>query len=315
MLGFLARKLPSVLVVAIISSMIAFILPRLAPGDPAVAVAGAEATPEQLAAVRAELGLDQPLPMQYLDWVAGVFRGDLGISLINQRPVSELIAKRMESTLELALLATVLMIIIGVVLGVAAGSRKSAFGRAVLDVLTTVCLATPPFLTGLILIVLLGIVFPILPVSGEVLMSEDFWDGAKFLILPALALAIPQGALVARLLQTTMTTMRNEDFVDLARAKGVPERQIMRRHILRNSWGPAVVAIGLRVGDLLAGAIVVEAIFARNGLGTLAVNSVQSRDYFVLQALILGAVLIAVFIQLLSEIILATLDPRIRLER
>ncbi len=314
MLGFLARKLPSVLVVAIISSMIAFILPRLAPGDPAVAVAGAEATPEQLAAVRAELGLDQPLPIQYLDWLTGVFRGDLGISLINQRPVSELIAKRMESTLELALLATVLMIIIGVALGVAAGSRKSATGRAILDVLTTICLATPPFLTGLILIVLLGIVFPILPVSGEVLMSKDFWDGAKFLILPALALAIPQGALVARLLQTTMTTMRNEDFVDLARAKGVPERQIMRRHILRNSWGPAVVAIGLRVGDLLAGAIVVEAIFARNGLGTLAVNSVQSRDYFVLQALILGAVLIAVFIQLLSEIILAALDPRIRLE-
>lgn len=315
MLGFLARKLPSVLVVAIISSMIAFILPRLAPGDPAVAVAGAEATPEQLAAVRAELGLDQPLPMQYLDWFTGLFRGDLGISLINQRPVSELIFKRMESTLELALLATVLMIIIGVVLGVAAGSRKSAAGRAILDVLTTICLATPPFLTGLILIVLLGIVFPILPVSGEVLMSEDVWEGAKFLILPALALAIPQGALVARLLQTTMTTMRNEDFVDLARAKGVPERQIMRRHVLRNSWGPAVVAIGLRVGDLLAGAIVVEAIFARNGLGTLAVNSVQSRDYFVLQALILGAVLIAVFIQLLSEIMLAALDPRIRLER
>lgn len=314
MFGFLARKLPSVFVVAIISSVIAFILPRLAPGDPAVAIAGSEATPEQLAAVRAELGLDQPLLLQYWDWLTGVFRGDLGISLITQRPVSELISTRMESTLELALFATVLMIIIGVVLGIAAGSSRTNMGRALLDVVTTIFLATPPFLTGLILIVLLGIVFPILPVSGEILISEDVWGGLKFLILPALALAIPQGALVARLLQTTMTAMRNEDFVDLAKAKGVPQKQIMRRHILRNSWGPAVVAIGLRVGDLVAGAIVIEAIFARNGLGTLAVNSVQSRDYFVLQALILGAVLIAVLIQLISEIILAALDPRIRLE-
>lgn len=314
MLGFLARRIPSVLVVAIVASVIAFTLPRLAPGDPAVAVAGSEATPEQLAAVRAELGLDRPLPLQYWDWVTGLFQGDLGNSLITNRSVVELIVNRMESTLELAILATVLMIVIGPGLGIAAGSSRTVLGRTILDVLTTVCLATPPFLTGLLLIVFLGISFPIMPVSGEVLMSEDLWGGLQFLILSALALAIPQGALVARLLQTTMNSTKNEDFVDLARAKGVPQKRIMRRHILRNSWGPAVVAIGLRFGDLLAGAIVVEAIFARNGLGILAVDAVQSRDYLVLQALILGAVLIAMFIQLISEIVLAALDPRIRLE-
>ncbi len=314
MLRFLARKIPSVMVVALISSMIAFILPRFAPGDPAVAIAGSEATPEQLAAVRAELGLDQPLVLQYWDWLAGVFQGDLGMSLITKRPVSELILSGLESTLELTLLATILMITVGLVLGVLGGAKSTGLGRLLLDVVTTIFLATPPFLTGLILIVLLGIVTPILPVSGEVLLSEDFVEGLKYLILPALALAIPQGALVARLLQTTMTAMRNEDFVDLAKAKGVRPGLILRRHVLRNSWGPAVVAIGLRIGDLLAGAIVVEAIFARNGLGSLAVLSVQSRDYFVLQALILGAVIIAVVIQLLCEIILATLDPRIRLE-
>lgn len=313
MFGFLLRRLPSVLVVTVITSIIAFILPRLAPGDPAIIVAGSDATPEQLSAVRAELGLDQPLLLQYFDWVGGLFRGDLGNSLITSRPVSELISTRMESTLELAALATILMIIVGLGLGIAAGSSRTTVGRAVLDVVTTIFLATPPFLTGLILIVLLGIAWPVMPVSGQVLMSEDFWVGLQYLILPAFALAIPQGALVARLLQTTMTATRNEDFVDLAKAKGVPPRQVMRRHILRNSWGPAVVAIGLRVGDLVAGAIVIEAIFARNGLGILAVSSVQSRDYFVLQALILGAVLIAVFIQLISEIILASLDPRIRL--
>jgi len=313
MFSFLLRRLPSVGVVAVITSIIAFILPRLAPGDPAVVVAGSDATPEQLAAVRAELGLDQPLLVQYFDWVAGVFRGDLGDSLITSRPVAELITSRMESTLELAALATILMIIMGLGLGVAAGSSRTTVGRAALDVVTTIFLATPPFLTGLILIIILGIVWPIMPVSGQVLMSENFWLGLQYLILPAFALAIPQGALVARLLQTTMTATRNEDFVDLAKAKGVSPRRIMRRHILRNSWGPAVVAIGLRVGDLIAGAIVIEAIFARTGLGILAVDAVQSRDYFVLQALILGAVLIAVFVQLISEVILASLDPRIRL--
>ncbi|MCB1407973.1 MAG: ABC transporter permease [Rhodobacteraceae bacterium] len=311
---FLLRKLPSVCAVALVSSVIAFILPRLAPGDPAVTVAGSDATPEQLEAVRELLGLNAPLIQQYLSWLSGVFRGDLGESFVMRRPVSTVIVDRMGSTLELAILAAILMIAMGLILGILAGTDRSRFGRAVLDVVTTLFLATPPFLTGLVLILLLGIVFPILPVSGEYSLLRDPWLGLQYLILPAFALALPQAAIVARLLQTSMRATRGEDFVDLARAKGVPPGQITRRHVLRNSLGPAVVAIGLRIGDLVAGAIVIEAIFARNGLGALAVYSVQSRDYYVLQALILGAVIVAVLLQLLSEIVLASLDPRIRLE-
>jgi peptide/nickel transport system permease protein len=314
MLRFLIRKLPSVVAVAFVSSIIAFILPRLAPGDPAVAVAGPDATPAQLDAVRKQLGLTGPLYQQYLDWIGGLIHGDLGRSYVMRRPVGAVIVSRMESTFELAILATLLMIVIGLTLGILAGSPRTRWARSVLDVVTTVCLATPPFLTGLILILLLGIVFPILPVSGEVGLLKNPLLGLEYLILPAIALALPQSAVVARLLQTSMLTMRGEDFVDLAKAKGLSAGQITRRHVLRNSLGTAVVAIGLRAGDLLAGAIVIEAIFARNGLGQLAVYSVQNRDYLILQALILGAVIIAVFMQLFSEIILAALDPRIRLE-
>lgn len=314
MFSFLLRKLPSVAVVALISSIIAFVLPRLAPGDPALAIAGSDATPEQLAAVREQMGLSQPLVQQYFDWIFGMFRGDLGESFIMRRPVTTVIGSRLESTLGLAFLAMVLMIVIGLTLGVLAGSPRSKWARAVLDVMTTLFLATPPFLTGLLLILLLGIVFPILPISGEVGFFEDPWLALQFLILPALALALPQAAIVARLLQTAMNSARGEDYVDLAKAKGVSPGRITWRHVLRNSLGTAVVALGLRAGDLLAGAIVIEAIFARNGLGSLAVYSVQSRDYVVLQVLILGAVILAVFIQLLSEIVLAALDPRIRLE-
>ncbi|GLQ57067.1 ABC transporter permease [Devosia nitrariae] len=314
MFGFLLRKLPSVAMVAFISSIIAFVLPRLAPGDPALTIAGSDATPEQLAAVRERMGLLKPLYQQYFDWIFGMFRGDLGESFIMRRPVASVIGSRLESTLELALLAMLLMIIIGLALGIAAGSPRSKWARAVLDAMTTVFLATPPFLTGLLLILFLGIFVPILPISGEVGFLEDPLLALQYLILPAVALALPQAAIVARLLQTAMNSARGEDFVDLAKAKGVPPGQITRRHVLRNSLGTAVVALGLRAGDLLAGAIVIEAIFARNGLGSLAVYSVQSRDYVVLQVLILGAVVIAVFIQLFSEIILAALDPRIRLE-
>jgi peptide/nickel transport system permease protein len=172
----------------------------------------------------------------------------------------------------------------------------------------------PPFLTGLLLILLFGIAFPILPVSGEVSIFEDPGLGIQYLLLPSIALALPQAAVIARLLKTNMIQVRSEDFVDLATAKGASPFRITRRHVLRNSLGSAVVVIGLRIGELLAGAIVVESIFARNGLGSLAVSSVQTRDYQVVQVLIVGAVFIAVVIQLLSEVALAALDPRIRLE-
>lgn len=314
MFKFLLRKLPSVLAVTLASSIIAFILPRLAPGDPAVAIAGSDATVEQLEAVREQLGLNEPLVMQYFNWLASALRGDFGDSFAMRRPVAQVIASRLESTIELALLATVLLIVIGIGLGILAGTERGKWARSAIDSVNTFFLAIPPFLTGLVLILLLGIVFPILPVSGEVPLSRDIWQGLQFLILPAIALALPQAAVVARLLQTSMLTTRDEDFVDLAKAKGVPEGLITRRHILRNSMGPAIVAIGLRFGDMLAGAIIIEAIFARNGIGALAIYAVQARDYNVLQAIIIGAVLIAVFTQLLSEIVLAALDPRIRLE-
>lgn len=313
MLKFLIGKLPSVLGVVLASSVIAFVLPRLAPGDPASDIAGPDATPEQLAAVRESLGLNDPWIVQYADWLGRALHGDFGKSFSMRRPVAEVIASRLESTLELALLATILMVAIGIGLGILAGTERSRWARTLIDGANTFFLAVPPFLVGLALILLLGILWPILPVSGEVPLSKDPWVGFQYLILPAIALALPHAAVVARLLQTSMITTREEDFVDLAKAKGVSARGITRRHVLPNSLGSAVVAIGLRFGDMLAGAIIIEAIFARNGIGALAIYAVQTRDYNVLQAIIVGAVLIAVVTQLLSEIVLAALDPRIRL--
>jgi peptide/nickel transport system permease protein len=313
MIRYLTRRLPSVAFLILASTVVAFLLPRLAPGDPAVAVAGSDASPETIAQIREQMGLDQPLIAQYLGWMGGLFRGDLGDSFTTQRPVAELVGARLASTLELALLAAVLMVGIGILLGVATATAKKAWWRAALDAINSALLAAPPFLTGLILILLLGIAIPILPVSGEVSMLEDPVIGIQYLILPALALALPQAATVGRLVASSMLTTSKEDFVDLANAKGVARSVVTRKHVLRNSMGPALVTIGLRFGELLAGAIVVEAIFARHGLGSLAVTSVQTRDYFVIQILVVGAVVIAMFMQLLTDVGVAALDPRIRL--
>jgi len=313
MIRYLANKIPQVLVVLFVSSLIAAVLPRLTPGDPAVAIAGPDSSKETIETIRAQLGLDRPFHEQYLDWLGGLFRGDLGHSYLLNRPVGELIASRLESTVELALLAGLLMTVIGLVLGVLAGSPRSRWSRALLDLLTTFYLAVPGFLHGLLMILVLGISLVVLPVSGEVPLSQNPEIGIQYLIMPALALAFGPAAVVARLVQTAMVQVRGEEYIDLAVAKGVPATRITLRHVLRNSVGTAIVALGLRIGDLLAGAIVIEAIFARNGLGSLAVMAVNGHDYQVLQVIIVGAIFIAVVAQLLTEVILAMLDPRIRL--
>jgi peptide/nickel transport system permease protein len=314
MTRYVLRKLPSIVLVLLATSVIAFLLPRFAPGDPAVTIAGPDATPNQIEAIRESLGLDQPPLQQYFTWLFGVFRGNFGMSYIFNRPVADLILSRVESTLELALLASIFMIIIGLVLGVLGGSARSKLARLAVDATNSLLLATPAFLIGLLLIVAFGVAWRILPISGEVSLLEDPEIGIQYLVLPALALALSQAAVIARLLQTTMNTTWGEEFVDLARSKGASPVRLTYRHVLRNSLGAAVVAIGIRVGELFGGAIIIEAIFARNGLGQLAVQAVNSRDYQLIQVLILGAVLIAVISQLVTELILAGLDPRVRLD-
>lgn len=314
MLRFLVGRLPSVAFMLFVTSIVAFLLPRLGGGDAALVVAGPDATREQVEAIRISMGLDRPLHVQYLDWLGGLLQGDLGASLISNRPIAQLIMARLGSTLELALAATILMVAIGLALGILAGSVTRGPGRNALDTGLSVLLATPPHVTGLIMILFFGIAWRLLPISGEVSVFRDPVAGLTYLLLPSLALALPQAAMIARLIQARMYQVRQEDFVDLARAKGVPPRRIALSHILRNSLGTAIVATGIRVGELLAGAVVMEAIFGRNGLGLMAVDAVSSRDYEVVQVLVLGAVVIAVLVHLLSEVLLAALDPRIRLE-
>jgi peptide/nickel transport system permease protein len=295
------------------SSIVAFALPRLAPGDVAVVLAGPDPTAENIATIRQQLGLNRSPVVQYWEWIAGLFHGDLGQSFLLHRSVASLIGDRIGSTVELALVSTVLVVLIGAGLGILAGSARLGWVRALLDFTNSVFVAVPSFLVGLGLILLFGVFNRLLPVSGEVSIFDNPEIGIQYLILPSLALALTPAAVVARFVQTEMQAIRGAEFVDLAVSKGASPRRITFRHVFRNSLGSAVVAVGMQMGHVLAGAVIIEAIFARNGLGELAVSSVQSRDFTVLQVLILGAVLIAVVCQLLTEVILAALDPRVRL--
>ncbi|MBV1894640.1 MAG: ABC transporter permease [Ilumatobacteraceae bacterium] len=310
---YLLRRIPSVVLVLVVASFVGFSLPRLAPGDPAVTLAGPDATLEQIEAIRSEEGLDENLIAQYFDWVKDVASGDLGTSILSGRPVSELISSRLATTVELAVVALIFMLIIGATLGVIAGSARNRYVSAIVDSFNSVLLGTPPFLVGLIFILIIGVELDLLPFSGSVPITEDPIEGFRSVFLPALALALPPAAAIARLVQAQMRKTRGEQFVELAVAKGVPSRRISVRHVLRNSTDAGIVLAGIRAGELLAGAVVIEAIFARNGLGQLAVQSVQNRDYQVVQVIVVGAVAVALAIQLLTEILLAALDPRIRL--
>ncbi|MEU6642599.1 ABC transporter permease [Saccharomonospora sp. NPDC046836] len=314
MARYLLRRVPSALLVLFATSVLAFVLPRLAPGDPAVTIAGPDATAAEVAAIRADLGLDRPMVTQYLHWLGDALHGNFGTSYLTDRPVTQLLLDRAGSTVQLAILAALLMVVLGLGLGIIAGSVRRRSARSALDLFSTTLLGTPPFLSGLLLVLLLGIAVPLLPVSGEVSLFADPVIGIQYLLLPALALALTQSAAIARLVRSAMDQARGEDYVQTAIAKGASDTRVTLRHVLRNSLSSALVTFGIRFGELLGGAIVVEAIFARNGLGTLAVTSVNQRDYAVLQAITLLAVAIAVITQLLTEIGLAALDPRIKLE-
>ena len=313
MLWYLLRKLPSVLGVLLVSSVLAFALPRLAPGDVAVVLAGPDPTAAAVQGIREQLGLDRPLVVQYFDWITGLVHGDLGESYLLRRSVASLIADRLASTVQLAVAASGLAVILGFTLGVLAGSVRRAWLRSLIDVVNSALIGVPNFLVGIGLILVFGIFNHLLPVSGEASVIAHPAEGLRYLILPAVALALSPAAVVARLVQTEMLRVRNDEFVDLAVSKGASSSRVTVRHVLRNSLGPAVVTLGVQFGNILAGAVVIEAIFARNGLGQLAASSVQLRDFPTLQVLILGAVLVAVVMQLCTEIGLAALDPRIRL--
>lgn len=313
MIRYVLQRLLGAAVVLAVVSVVVFSLLHLAPGDPAVVIAGADADPETVAAIRTDLGLDRPLVNQYGEWLGQLLTGDLGQSYTLNQPIGELIVQRLPGTVQLTVAATLLMTVFGLLAGVVLATTRFRVVRQAIEHLATLALALPPFVSGVVLIFFFAVVWRVLPAGGDASLVDTPASAVRRLILPAIALALPAVPVIARLLATEMRRAYDHEFVLTALAKGASRRRITWRHVVPNSLGPAVVELGIRIGHLFGGAIVAEAIFARAGLGSLLVQAVQTRDYRLAQVLLLMAIAAAIAVQLLAELCMARIDPRIRL--
>ena len=313
-MSFVARRILSALTVLCVASMVIFLLLHLAPGSPATVLAGSDATRAQVAAITHQLQLDRSVPDQYWHWLTGVLGGHLGQSYVLHRSISGLVAQRLGSTLQLMVAASIIMTVLGLVLGIAAAESRHRWVRETVDAVATVFLAAPPFVTSVLFVFVFAITWKLLPAGGQTSFFVNPWISVQYLVMPAVAVALPASATIARLLAAELQRTGEQEFVRTAQAKGAPRGRIVLRHVLPSSLGPAAVELGIRIGELFAGAVVVESLFARSGIGSLLVNAVQDRDYLLADDLLLLSVAFAIVMQLLTELGLARVDRRLRLE-
>jgi peptide/nickel transport system permease protein len=309
---YAARRLALAIPLLFGMSLLVFGLMRLVPGDPAVVVLGYKATPEGIKALREAFHLDDPLPEQYLRWLAGVARGDFGLDFRQNEPIGRMILDRLPVTIELTLLASACAALIGVPLGLLGGGRRGgAADRAALAV-GLVGVSIPDFWLGIMLILGLSLWAGLFPSAGFVPLTEAPLDNLLYLALPALTLAVSRAAVLGRLTRAAVLDVVQRPFVQYARAKGLGEGAILLRHVLPNAAIPIVTVLGLQVGYMLGGAIVVEMIFTLPGLGRMTLDAVLERNYPVLQSTVLVIGAMFMLVNLVTDILYSVIDPRVR---
>ncbi|MFN8497940.1 MAG: ABC transporter permease [Anaerolineae bacterium] len=301
---YILRRLLWAIPLLLLVSLVVVLLIHLTPGDPVRLMLGERASQDQVDAVRASLGLDRPLPEQYIRFVGRALQGDLGMSIRASRPTTELIMLALPATFELAGAALFLAIIVGIPLGIIAALRPGSVFDNVALFLALLGQAVPSFWLGLTLIYLFALHWPLLPTSGR-----GEW---KHLILPALALAPFLAGMIIRITRTSMIDVLRGDYIRTAYAKGLGQSQVIVGHALRNAMLPVVTVVGLQVGALLGGAVITETVFGWPGIGQLAVSSLYNRDYPVVQAVVLVAAIVFIFVNLFVDLLYAIVDPRIR---
>ena len=308
----IARRLLATIPVMGVVGIAVFALLHATPGDPAVIIAGDYATGEDIARIRAKLGLDQPFLTQVGLWVGRIVRGDLGTSIFSGLPVTTLIGQRVGTTAWLTLFATLISVGIGVPLGVLAAWRKGAWIDRLVMIFAVSGFSLPTFWLGFILVYVFAITVGWLPVQGYVPLGAGFWPFLSHLILPALTLSAVYMALIARMTRASMLGVLGEDYIRTAFAKGVAPRGVLIRHALKNASLPVVTIIGIGFALLIGGAVVTESVFALPGLGRLTVDAIIRRDYPVIQGVILIVSGAYVMINLVVDVLYVILDPRIR---
>lgn len=308
----IARRLAAGLLVLWLVSVLTFLMVRLIPGDPAQTAAGDNATPQQVEAIRTQLGLDKPLVTQYVTWLSQVLRGDLGTSLTSPRPVAESIVNALPATLSITLVALLLAIVIGVGAGVTAGLKQGSWLDRAVTAMTTAGIAVPGFWVAMLLISIFSMKLRLLPATGYTPLSEGFGPWMQHILLPASALALATAAQIARQARGSVADVLSEPYVRTARARGAWGALLVRRHVLRNASIPVITVIGLQAGHLLGGVITVEAVSGVSGIGTLALRAVQDRDYTMIQGYVLLTAVAMVVINLVVDVAYHWVNPKVR---
>lgn len=309
------RRLAGAALMLLVTSLVIFLLIEAAPGDPAEIMLGTSAQADTLAALRDQLGLDRPLMVRYLAWLGGVVTGDMGQSYTYGVPVAGLIAERMLVTLPLTLMATLLAVGVSVPLGVMAAARPGRAGDGLATVFAQMGIAVPNFWIGLLLILVFALKLGWFPVGGFPGWGDAGWRAASALILPAVALAIPQAAVLTRVTRAAVLDVAAEDFIRTARAKGLSRRRALWRHTVPNALLPVVTMLGLQIPFLISGAVLVENVFSLPGIGTLAYQALSQRDLIVVQNVVLLFAAIVLAVNAGTDALYARLDPRLKARR
>ncbi len=314
---FFGKKIITLIMTLFLVSVAAFLAFQIIPGDVVKSIVGEDASPEREEQVREELGLNDPPLTRYGKWMAGVFRGDFGVSYrysknMNERmTVVELIGDKLPVTLWLAAFSFVLIAVVSIPLGVLWAGSRSRFMDAFLGILSQTVMAVPSFFLGILVTYLFGMVLKWFVPGGYVSYKDDFWGFLGYLIFPALSVAIPKIAMTARFLRSSMLTEMGADYVRTARSKGCGEAQVMYGHVLRNAMMPVVTFLGMIIAEIVAGSIVVEQVFGLPGIGRLLISSISTRDFPVVQTLVLYITSVVIIVYFLVDILYRVIDPRI----
>lgn len=312
MLGYVFRRIVTTIPVMAVVALLVFSLLYIAPGDPAAVIAGDQASPEQIAHIRASLGLDRPFLVRFVDWVWRILHGDLGTSIFTNLPVSHMIAQRIEPTLSLMVLTLLLSVAIAIPMGVLAAAKQGTWIDRAIMVLAVLGFSTPVFVIGYVLAYVFALQLNWLPVQGYTPLADGFWPFLQNLILPAFTLGGIYIALIARITRTSMLEVLSQDYIRTARAKGLGFGTVLFVHALKNAAVPITTVIGLGVALLIGGAVVTESVFAIPGLGRLTVDAILRRDYPVIQGVVLLFSFAYVLVNLIVDLLYTLFDPRIR---
>ncbi len=308
------KKIVAMLVTVLAVSFLVFAAFAIIPGDPALAKLGTEATPERLEALREEMGLNQPLLLRYVGWIGNMFRGDFGMSYSYNMPVGEMIGDKIPITLTLSVMSFLLMIVISIPVGIYAARHEGGYIDRIVVLVNQFVMAIPPFFSGILITLVLGLCFRLFTPGGYVSYDVNFGGFLYYMLYPALAIALPKSAMTVKLLRSCLVEEKKKDYARTAYSRGNSTQEVMYRHLLKNAMIPVVTFLGMTLADMVAGSIVIEQVFSIPGLGRILLTSISNRDYPVVQAVIVLIAFLVIVVNYLVDFVYHRIDPRVQVD-